>query len=50
MFDVREGWDPLCAYLGVPVPATSFPRTNDTKAFWASTQAPPSRTPPEAPA
>ncbi len=40
VFDVREGWEPLCAYLDVPVPDTDFPRTNDKKAFWASTQAP----------
>ena len=28
VFDVREGWDPLCRFLGVPVPATPFPQTN----------------------
>jgi len=27
-FDVRHGWEPLCAFLGVPVPDTPFPRTN----------------------
>lgn len=26
-FDVREGWDPLCRFLGVEVPAISFPRS-----------------------
>jgi hypothetical protein len=31
VFDVREGWPPLCAFLGVPVPATPFPRINDTR-------------------
>jgi hypothetical protein len=30
VFDVREGWEPLCAFLGVPVPETTFPRTNDS--------------------
>src|SRR5262245_44871541 len=30
VFDVREGWEPLCAFLGVPVPATPFPRVNDS--------------------
>jgi len=35
VFDVREGWGPLCRFLGVPVPSDPFPRLNDT----ASTQA-----------
>ncbi len=35
VFDVREGWGPLCRFLGVPVPNEPFPRLNDT----ASTQA-----------
>ena len=29
VFDVREGWPPLCAFLGVPVPDAPFPRVND---------------------
>lgn len=33
VFDVREGWEPLCAFLGVPVPETPYPRTNSSKAF-----------------
>jgi len=28
VFDVKEGWLPLCEFLGVPVPATPFPRLN----------------------
>jgi hypothetical protein len=28
VFDVREGWAPLCAFLGVEVPDTPFPHTN----------------------
>jgi hypothetical protein len=28
-FDVREGWAPLCAFLGVPMPTEEFPRRND---------------------
>ncbi len=28
VYDVREGWEPLCAWLGVPVPETPFPHTN----------------------
>ena len=33
VFDVREGWDPLCAFLGVPIPSVSFPRLNSSKQF-----------------
>jgi hypothetical protein len=33
VFDVREGWEPLCRFLGVPVPETPFPRTNSTEEF-----------------
>ena len=35
VFDVREGWEPLCRFLEVAVPSEPFPRLNDT----ASTQA-----------
>ncbi|MBS0559237.1 MAG: hypothetical protein JSR21_04205 [Proteobacteria bacterium] len=34
VFDVAEGWQPLCAFLGVPVPAEPFPNVNSTEAFW----------------
>jgi sulfotransferase family protein len=34
-FDVREGWEPLCRFLEVPIPDEPFPRLNDT----ATTQA-----------
>jgi Sulfotransferase domain len=31
VFDVREGWSPLCEFLGVAVPAdVEFPHVNDT--------------------
>ncbi|RYE88216.1 MAG: sulfotransferase family protein, partial [Hyphomicrobiales bacterium] len=33
VFDVRQGWEPLCAFLGVPVPSISFPRLNSSKQF-----------------
>lgn len=33
VFDVRQGWGPLCAFLGVPVPDEPFPRLNDTAEF-----------------
>lgn len=29
-----DGWGPLCAFLGVPVPDEPFPRTNDRHEFW----------------
>jgi hypothetical protein len=35
IFDVREGWGPLCRFLEVSAPSEPFPRLNDT----ASTQA-----------
>ena len=34
VFDVAEGWEPLCRFLGVAVPAEPFPRLNSTEAFW----------------
>ncbi|HET9729669.1 MAG TPA: sulfotransferase [Acidimicrobiia bacterium] len=37
VFDVAQGWEPLCAFLGVPVPAEPFPRTNSTAEFRVST-------------
>jgi hypothetical protein len=33
VFDVREGWDPLCRFLGCDVPAISFPKLNSSKHF-----------------
>ncbi len=33
IFDVREGWDPLCDFLGKPVPQEPFPRTNSRDEF-----------------
>ena len=34
VYDVKQGWDPLCAFLGVAVPAGKpFPRLNDTAEF-----------------
>jgi hypothetical protein len=34
VYEVREGWDPLCAFLDTPVPDEAFPRTNDRTEFW----------------
>jgi len=28
VFSPKEGWEPLCAFFGVPVPAEPFPRVN----------------------
>ena len=35
VFEVREGWQPLCAFLEVPVPAAQFPNLNDAEQFRA---------------
>ena len=32
-YDVAQGWDPLCAFLEVPVPDVAFPRTNTSDEF-----------------
>ena len=34
VYQVRDGWEPLCAFLGVPVPGAPFPRSNDRAEFW----------------
>ncbi len=33
VFDVRDGWGPLCAFLDVPVPSHAFPRVNDRESM-----------------
>ena len=30
---VSRGWQPLCGFLGVPVPPTPFPHVNDSKSL-----------------
>ena len=30
VFEVKEGWEPLCKFLNVPEPNEPFPRVNDT--------------------
>ena len=32
-WNVAEGWEPLCEFLEVPVPAAPFPRVNDRREF-----------------
>lgn len=34
VFEVKEGWGPLCEFLKVPAPDDPFPRTNDRAEFW----------------
>jgi hypothetical protein len=38
VFEVKQGWEPLCAFLGLPVPDEAFPRTNDRGEFWDRVQ------------
>ncbi len=33
VWNVKEGWEPLCKFLNVPVPDQPFPRINDTAEF-----------------
>ncbi|MFD8560387.1 sulfotransferase family protein [Streptosporangium canum] len=33
VYDVMQGWEPLCAFLGLPVPTEPFPRLNDSASF-----------------
>lgn len=35
VFEVKQGWEPLCEFLGVPVPDEPFPHLNDTASFRA---------------
>jgi hypothetical protein len=34
VFDVAEGWEPLCRFLGVAGPEEPFPRVNSAEEFW----------------
>jgi len=33
VYEVKQGWAPLCAFLGKPVPETPFPNVNDSAEF-----------------
>lgn len=33
VFDPKQGWGPLCNFLGVPVPSTAFPKSNSKDEF-----------------
>lgn len=34
VFTPTQGWEPLCAFLEVPVPSQAFPRSNARDEFW----------------
>lgn len=40
VFDVREGWGPLCKFLGLAVPEAPFPKSNDRAEFMARLASP----------
>lgn len=48
VFDVKQGWEPLCAFLGVSVPNEPFPHLNESKGsmqarlfqYWLETTSP----------
>jgi hypothetical protein len=33
VWTASDGWEPLCAFLGLPVPSSPFPRVNDRSDF-----------------
>lgn len=33
VYSVKEGWEPLCKFLNVPIPDQPFPHTNDSQSF-----------------
>lgn len=33
VFEVAQGWEPLCKFLGKPIPDVPFPNVNDSKSF-----------------
>lgn len=39
VYEVAQGWEPLCAFLGVPVPPTPMPQVNSTEEFQARRRA-----------
>jgi hypothetical protein len=39
VYEVGQGWEPLCAFLDVPVPDEPFPHLNDTASFHARVEA-----------
>jgi hypothetical protein len=41
VFDVKEGWGPLCEFFGVEAPEQPFPHLNDTASFLERSGGPP---------
>jgi hypothetical protein len=39
VFSPGDGWQPLCEFLGVPVPDEPYPHLNDPETFWARSTA-----------
>ena len=39
VYDVRQGWEPLCAFLGIAVPKESLPSENNREEFMARIRA-----------
>lgn len=37
-FEAKDGWEPLCRFLGVPVPDRPFPHLNDRNAMKAAAE------------
>ena len=33
VFEVKQGWEPLCKFLNLPIPEESFPHVNDTSSM-----------------
>jgi hypothetical protein len=33
VFEAREGWEPLCKFLNVPIPEVPYPKGNDSEQF-----------------
>jgi hypothetical protein len=34
VYEVKDGWKPLCEFLNVPAHWNAFPRTNNREEFW----------------
>jgi hypothetical protein len=34
VYEVKQGWEPLCEFLEVRVPQSPFPRTNERAVYW----------------
>ena len=40
VFEAKQGWAPLCAFLGVPVPSTPYPHVNSREEMGAAFSTP----------